>query len=74
MYSELIDEWVECRDGQFGRISKIDKAGYCTLVDAEGKIVKGHEPGHTLKQNFRADVAGGAAQEELRLKNSKRSK
>jgi hypothetical protein len=32
---------------------------------------EGHEPGHTLRENFRAYVAGGAAQEELRLKNSK---
>jgi hypothetical protein len=38
MYSEMIDEWVECRDGQFDRVSNVDKAGFCTVVDAEDKI------------------------------------
>ena len=71
MYSNLIDEWVECRDEQFGCVSKIDKAGYCTAVDAEGKILKGHEPAHTLMANTRAYIAGGAAHAKLGLKKSK---
>ena len=70
-YSELIDEWVECRDGQFGRVSKIDKAGYCAVVDVKGNILKGHEPAHALTANTRAYIAGGALHAKLAAKKSK---
>ena len=71
MYSELIGKWVKCRDGQFGCVQKIDKAGYFTIVDAEGNTVKGHEPAHTVTADFRAEIAGAAAQARLRLKGFK---
>jgi hypothetical protein len=71
MHEDLLNEWVRCREGKYGRVSTIDKAGYCTLVDAEGKTVKGHEPAHTLAADFRAYVAGGAAEAKLRQNNSK---
>jgi hypothetical protein len=67
MYGELIDEWVETRDGEFGRVTKIDKRDYCTLVDAAGNVVKGHEPAHALTVSLKALVDGTAGQEFLRL-------
>ena len=58
--------WVRCRKGQLLRIKKIDKSGYCTLVDADGKVVKGHEPTHTLTTNFVIQVDGINAEEKAK--------
>jgi hypothetical protein len=33
--------------------------------------VKGHEPAHTVTADFRAEIAGAAAQARLRLKGFK---
>jgi hypothetical protein len=49
MSNPYIGLWAECRDGTIGEIVEMDKAGYCTLKDIHGVIVKKHEPINKLK-------------------------
>lgn len=60
------NQWVETRDGQYGKILSIDKRGYCVLVDADDNPIpgKGHEPSHTLRDTLKALIDGTAREQK----------
>lgn len=65
----FVKDLVRCREGRLLRVQKIDKSGYCTLVDFDGKIAKGHEPSSTLTTSFQIEVDYAKAEKDY--KNSK---
>ena len=65
----FVDDMVKCRDGRLLRVQKIDKSRYCTLVDFDRKVVKGHEPISTLTSGLRIEAEYIKAEEDH--KNSK---
>jgi hypothetical protein len=63
---EYRDLWGQCRDGTIGRITRIDKAGYCELRDIDDAVVRKHEPLSKLrteKEDFGIYIAGVAGKQ-----------
>ena len=70
----FVGDYVRCRKGQVLEVREIDKSDYCTLVDAEGEIVKRHEPIDTLTTDFLTTVEGAKAKADAEAKAKAKAK